>query len=229
MAYKKQYKKKNYKGRRRNRRRQNKKNKPTTTIMKSIGVADMLYVKLNYVDTIKISNASLPYFTYVFRGNSLFDPDFTGTGHQPLYYDQYSLLYARYRVLASSIKLDVINNSGNGTMYYVAEPNTDTTGTTSVSVIYEQSRASAPKIVSIAARLGSRMKRYASTRKVCGLTKSQLYDDTFAALTSTNPGNVWYWNLLFESVDQSTEVIGYFIIKITYYCQFFDRIFAAQS
>jgi len=31
--------------------------------------------------------------------NSVFDPDRTGVGHQPLYYDQITVLYNRYRVL----------------------------------------------------------------------------------------------------------------------------------
>lgn len=39
----------------------------------------------------------------VFRMNSLFDPDFTGTGHQPMYYDRYAALYSNYRVLGSRL------------------------------------------------------------------------------------------------------------------------------
>ena len=35
------------------------------------------------------------------RMNSLFDPDQTGTGHQPYYFDQFAALYNRYTVLGS--------------------------------------------------------------------------------------------------------------------------------
>ena len=35
--------------------------------------------------------------------NSLFDPDQTGTGHQPYYFDQFAALYNRYTVLGSKL------------------------------------------------------------------------------------------------------------------------------
>lgn len=36
---------------------------------------------------------------YVFRGNSVYDPDYTGVGHQPHFFDQISPLYEYYQVL----------------------------------------------------------------------------------------------------------------------------------
>lgn len=39
--------------------------------------------------------------SYTFRLNDLFDPNFTGVGAQPLGYDQYNALFARYRVLST--------------------------------------------------------------------------------------------------------------------------------
>jgi len=39
----------------------------------------------------------------VFRLNSLFDPDLSGTGHQPLYYDQLTTVYGQYCVTAVSV------------------------------------------------------------------------------------------------------------------------------
>jgi len=40
---------------------------------------------------------------YVFRANGLYDPDYTGVGHQPLGYDQLGALYSHYVVLRSRI------------------------------------------------------------------------------------------------------------------------------
>ncbi len=42
---------------------------------------------------------------YTFAINNLFDPNFTGAGTQPISFDQYSALYARYRVLALRYKV----------------------------------------------------------------------------------------------------------------------------
>lgn len=193
-----------------------------TTFSRGPGFGDMTFVKLNYADTVQLTGlpSSIP---YVFRGNSLFDPNLTATGHQPLYFDQYSAVYDRYRVLGSSIRLDVVNISAGSACYMVVEANTDQSTFTSISDIYEQGRSRAPRIIPVASRISVRHKQYASTRKVCGLTKSQVMDDTFAALVTTNPGNVWYWNILFGSTDQTTSINVNFVVKITYYVQFFDR------
>lgn len=205
-------------------------NKAVITHIKGQGIPDMLSVKLSYVEHIPITTlGGLPYMLYNFRGNSLFDPNVTGTGHQPMYFDQYAALYNRYRVMGSAVKIDVINNSGVSALFYVCEPNTIQSTTTDLSTLYEQSRSGAPRFVPIAARIASRLKRYVSTRKVCGLTKPQIYDDVYSAATIADPGNIWYWNFLFGSVDGTAAVDGHFIIKITYYAQFYDRLLATQS
>ncbi len=66
---------------------------------------------LRYVDTIAI-DSGVTLASHVFAANGLFDPDITGTGHQPLMYDEYQLLYSRYRVISSKIKVTPV---GTGT------------------------------------------------------------------------------------------------------------------
>lgn len=46
---------------------------------------------------------------YVFRANSTFDPDFTGSGHQPYYRDTYAAIYDNYSVVSSKITVEFIN------------------------------------------------------------------------------------------------------------------------
>lgn len=43
--------------------------------------------------------------THVFSANGLYDPDITGTGHQPIGFDQLMVLYDHYTVVASKIKV----------------------------------------------------------------------------------------------------------------------------
>lgn len=72
-----------------------------------------LVVTLPYAETFSMSTvASVPGST-VFRANSCFDPDFTGGGHQPRGFDQYTAMYGHARVLKSKIKFDFVANSGN--------------------------------------------------------------------------------------------------------------------
>jgi len=42
---------------------------------------------------------------HVFKMNSIFDPDYTGGGHQPAFHDRWALLYKHYRVLRCSFHI----------------------------------------------------------------------------------------------------------------------------
>lgn len=43
--------------------------------------------------------------SHVFSCNGLYDPDITGTGHQPMYFDQLMALYDHYNVYGSKIEI----------------------------------------------------------------------------------------------------------------------------
>jgi hypothetical protein len=54
---------------------------------------------LRYVDAFSLQCAAATLVSgYQFRINSIYDPDYTGTGHQPYMHDQLAALYAQYRV-----------------------------------------------------------------------------------------------------------------------------------
>lgn len=53
---------------------------------------------LRYAEAITGLGGAPTVFDYQFRLNSLFDPNFTGAGHQPRGFDQLAALYGRYRV-----------------------------------------------------------------------------------------------------------------------------------
>lgn len=71
---------------------------------RQFGFPNKIITKLRYgftVSTAALSNETI--IDYVFRMNSIQDPDFTGTGHQPLWHDTYSTVYETYRVLGSQL------------------------------------------------------------------------------------------------------------------------------
>lgn len=67
--------------------------------------------KLRYSTTFQLVCTSGAVATYVFRANDLFDPDYTGTGHQPMGFDQMILFYNHFVVTSAKIKATIRNKS----------------------------------------------------------------------------------------------------------------------
>lgn len=55
-----------------------------------------------------------------FRTASLFDPDRTGTGHQPLFFDEMAAIYNQYRVLGAKCRVRFVNMSNEPVVVFGA-------------------------------------------------------------------------------------------------------------
>jgi len=101
-------------------------------------------VKMRYCETVNI-DLTLGTAQYIFSANNLHDPNHTGTGHQPLGYDQWPTWYNHYVVLGSKIKYFItpVDNVSAARAIsigcYVAD---DATSTTDVQTLIEQGRGS---------------------------------------------------------------------------------------
>lgn len=64
--------------------------------------------------------------SYVFRATSIFDPDFSGVGHQPYGHDVYQQMYKRYRVDKAFITATNTNKANNSIMGITLRSSTST-------------------------------------------------------------------------------------------------------
>ncbi len=72
----------------------------------------MVRKRLPYYETgISLTGTAGVYSQYVFTANGLYDPNITGTGHQPLGFDTMMAYYEQYTVMASKI---TVRACGNG-------------------------------------------------------------------------------------------------------------------
>lgn len=99
---------------RRTRRRTGKRRMRMTRRMPNV-VPDSKIVKLRYVETVSRNPGTGATATYLFRANSLFDPNFTSTGHQPLGFDQWSIFYDHYTVIGSKITAQFLSTTSTPT------------------------------------------------------------------------------------------------------------------
>ncbi len=61
-------------------------------------VPNEIVVRLKYVDQFTLNATTASTDNYLFRANSLYDPNYTGAGHQPFGYDQWTLFYSNWVV-----------------------------------------------------------------------------------------------------------------------------------
>jgi len=98
----------------------------TRSVMKlsrgDYGFPDRLVTKLRYCDVVYLSGAGVTLRQNLFRMNSLYDVDYTGAGHQPMWHDQLAAIYARYRVLGSKAKVTFVPITVNGDETSVVGP-----------------------------------------------------------------------------------------------------------
>lgn len=73
------------------------------------------FVRHKYVDSVLFPGGAVAGASanYVFRANSMYDPDYTGSGHQPLFRDEMAAQYSYYTVISSYIKVTFPPEGGN--------------------------------------------------------------------------------------------------------------------
>lgn len=190
-----------------------------------IGVPDKLRTNLRYCDVISLTGTTAQ---YTYRANSLFDPDFTTTGHQPLYYDQQIASYEKYRVYAVRIILHVVNASQSTPAECVMIPASQIPTITSISLAKEMPRAVASGILPAFQSLPVRMTQRMSTKTVLGLSARQIYDQDYGAIFSANPIELWYYSI-YGWTATSGALNLQIDVKIEFDCEFYDRAPVALS
>lgn len=193
------------------------------------GFPDSLKTKLRYGEAHSTTLAANTLNNYVYRLNSLFDPDFSGTGRQPMYFDQFcgaTSPYRKYRVLGAKIKV---------TYAITSPPDLVTANVSPVMVALYTAQVNSTNIVDqndIIEKSGS---NYGILGDKSGgnstVTLTNTYsprkdmaqdprDDTLASLYNNNPANPFYAMVLMHG--QSNATVRVFV-EIDYVVEFFER------
>lgn len=189
---------------------------------------DMLMTRLQY-DEVFTFGSTTAASTQIMCGNGIYDPNITGTGHQPLYRDQYSTLYNKYRVIGSSVSLQLsVPSVGQSSLFCLYPQVTDTTTGALTQLDLEKPYCKRTLLVggSEPKRLSHRM----STYKMFGVPKNTVnVDDLYSSVYSGNPSNKWYWVLSCQSPDIQSTQGTFCILRMYYTVIFFDKIRQNQS
>lgn len=165
---------------------------------------------------------------YQFSANGMFDPNITGVGHQPMYFDQMSALYNHYTVIGSKVKITVSPSTTNEDGFYTGVYLDDDTSTTNVSDITAVSEASSGKIRMFSPNADTPHVYYLnwSAKKTFG--GSILGNDNLQGSISGNPTEQTFYTFAIQSFGADTT-FATLLVEYTYIAVWDELKQVAQS
>lgn len=204
------------------------------------GFPKSIITKIRYCDIQTIGSNATPTIQN-YRANSVFDPDQTGIGHQPMHFDTYATIYNRYRVLGS--KITAIWTTDR-TSVDPGPPVADvlggpwivgingTTGTASYSsTLTTRMEASESTYRVLSSRTGEdsvvvTTMSYSPDRQL-GKPSG---DDTVSAGVTGNPSQAWNFQLWLADITANATSVDIIVtVEIEYTVEFFELINAVAS
>jgi hypothetical protein len=200
------------------------------TVYNSNFVPQRTVAKLTYAETVSmVSGASgVPAYHY-FCCNGLYDPNTTGTGHQPMGFDQLMAKYNHYRVLGSKIQIKILPTQTTDTTDDIAligltvTPDSSSTVTNS-----EELREQKGTKYTLAPRQAQGIKALSmgwGAKRTFG-TKA-VTKDMFGAIAS-NPLETSFWRITMTG-DLGTATALTLFIRIVYLAEFIEPIMQSGS
>ncbi len=172
-----------------------------------------------------------------FSGNGIYDPDITGFGIQPRYYD--TLLgasdttapYTRYRVHGSSIKVTSFNSlTAVSSQGYISIIPSNSSVTTPSSLQEMKTRPySKYRVIGMsAAEYPKTTKNYMKTKTLFSIKDLRDNNDCSAAYNS-NPPQQWYWQVNTCNVFPTATITNVIEVKIRYFVELYELADVADS
>ncbi len=171
---------------------------------------------------------------YVFRLNSVYDPDYTGAGHQPYGYDTLASIYGRYLVKSVSVRIIFSNPSADGvaTCLSITPANSGPFGMAGLTA---EAVAEKPQCrVALLNNTGSQVETYSSSfdlARLEGLSPAQYRAeaDTYGAAVGSNPTLTPYLAVALADIVQTGGLTCQFGVELDYHVEFYERNVLTQS
>lgn len=188
--------------------------------------AQRYITKLKYAQ-VNFLNVAGP-TAYRFRLNSLYDPDFSGTGHQPYGFDQLSPLYNRYRVISCRYVVSAVDQAGQY-ITYATLPSNEQVNAISLSEMRENPRCQFRVQAPSAAMRPITGNVYLPS--LVGRTKAQyMADDRYQSVVTDNPAEAAILNVYVQRMDEGINTLNVpLTVTLEYTVEFFDIKNFAQS
>lgn len=194
-------------------------------VPRSAGFPPTMLFTHRYHEQIVGQSVSTGITTYKFSTNGLYDPNITGTGHQPLYFDQLDLIYNHYRVLASKITWRVIGIASNAVgVRCCAYVDDDNSAPPSFAAIVEHRTGQVKYLNPDPSSQVIFQQRWT----IDEYFPRQKFDDALKGSAAANPTEQSYYTLAISSDGVDTVSVS-FLVEIEYFTEWSELKTTAQS
>lgn len=185
---------------------------------------DLARVKLGFSENVSLDLSSTGYAEHTFRLNSLFDPDFTGTGSQPIGFDQWSAFYNRYRVHNTKFKVMAISTAT--TLGFIMGCNVRRESAVSPIYIDNIGEPFNQWTMGGSAQAGPvKIEGSNSIKEVYGIDNRTFMDEDYSASISGSPSRVNYLHVWANTWDvASAALVIQVFIELTFETDFYERV-----
>lgn len=179
------------------------------TSLGSQGFPKRLMVRHKYVERINRTPGAAA-DVYQVSTNGMFDPNISGTGHQPLYFDQVGALYNQYIVFRSTCTFEIVNSAASILCLAYVEDDL-TVSTDSQAAEMSTSRVSTHLA---SATESTKLTRTWNAKQNYG---GDIYDHEYLNGTPTaNPVEQMFFTLVTNSMDGVATPTYNFVIEVVY-------------
>ncbi len=188
------------------------------------GFPKKLMVHHKYVDKFTLSVGSGLYGVFLFSCNGMYDPNITGVGHQPVYFDELAGIYDHYTVFRSTITIEIPPSSTPiNTALYIDDDTSTTSGTFNTG---EQSTAVLTVLPSTATK-ALVLRRTWNAKQYFG---GDIFDnDRLSGDVANNPAEQSYFTFFTEATDGASAFNVIALVKIEYEAVWDELRTASQS
>lgn len=180
-------------------------------------------VVFKYCESLSLTPAA-SVSVYRYSANGCYDPDITGTGHQPMGFDNLMAFYDQYTVVGSKIQVNWVNDNPKFAQVGIYL-NDDTSAPTTLDLEawMEQSNS---KYGVMTAKGGSKdtitQKAKFSAKRDLSVSKP-LTADRLQGTAGSNPNEQMYYDLYYFAQNDTTAGSIHAIITITYFAVLTER------
>lgn len=183
------------------------------------GLGTQKWMKMIYADKVGIGSTPMAAGGtgfYQFRMNSIFDPDFSGTGHQPTTHDQMAVLFEDYTVTDCEFTVSFVNQGTD--QYIVGCYITDRQETDIVaSTIVEQGLTDWKHLSTTNGQAVATFKGKVDISKLMGVTRSQyLANPRYDTVFGENPGDVAFLTLFATEAGSGSPIGIPIFVELVY-------------